>query len=570
MRSRFGRFRGGWQKCGCWPTASRPSFARSNRRASSPSKLAKQILAATTTKRLEDLYLPYKPKKQTLATLARSRGLEQLAREILEASPACADLDARAADFVNPDRQVPTAADALLGAGHILAEQFSEQAELRQRLREVLQRTGVLVSSRVPVETKPAVVNKPKPAADVAPAAEPAVSTVEIAAETVAAPAESVAETNPDPAPESSPFAAEPPLETAQNAGSAMRTTDSATDNDTVRTADPADSAKTPPVADAPTDAGNPVAPQPAVEVVSPDSHPAEAAAADAAPVAPPPQPSRAAAQRKLARQQAKQALQKKRELKKQKVEEKKIKAFRDYFDYREEVKRIPPHRVLAINRGERARVLRVKLESDLQAMVDVLDEMLVPPGHPHADYLRGCARDALSRLILPSLERDVRRELTDRAELHAVGVFAKNLRNLLLQPPVHNHRILAVDPGFKSGCKLAALDQFGNLLGHGVIYLVGKPDRRDEARQKVLDTDPAASTHRGGHRQRHRLPPRRRFLRRADRKGPEGPGRGLRDRQRGRRQRLLHQPHWAARSCPSATPRSAARSPSAGACRTR
>ena len=113
---------------------------------------------------------------------------------------------------------------------------------------------------------------------------------------------------------------------------------------------------------------------------------------------------------------------------------------------------------------------------------------MLVPPEHPHADYLRGCARDALTRLILPSLEREVRRELTDRAETHAVGVFAKNLRNLLLQPPVHNHRVLAVDPGFKSGCKLAALDQFGNLLGHGVIYLVGKPDRRDEAEQKVLE----------------------------------------------------------------------------------
>ena len=78
-----------------------------------------------------------------------------MAREILEAAPSCLNLDARAADFVNPDRQVPTAADALLGAGHILAEQFSEQAELRGRLREVLQRTGVLVSSRMPVEEKP-------------------------------------------------------------------------------------------------------------------------------------------------------------------------------------------------------------------------------------------------------------------------------------------------------------------------------------------------------------------------------------------------------------------------------
>src|SRR3989304_241995 len=117
-------------------------------------KLTKQILAATTTKRLEDLYLPYKPKKQTLATNARNRGLEGLAQEIPEASPLCADLDARAKDYSNPDRQVPTAADALLGAGHIIAELFSEQAELRQRLREILQRSGVIVTTRIAPEPK--------------------------------------------------------------------------------------------------------------------------------------------------------------------------------------------------------------------------------------------------------------------------------------------------------------------------------------------------------------------------------------------------------------------------------
>ena len=112
-------------------------------------KLAKQILSATTTKRLEDLYLPYKPKKQTLATLARSRGLEELANEILEAAPAANDLDARSRDFANPDRQVPSGADALLGAGHILAEQFSERADLRQRLREILQKTGKIVTTQI-------------------------------------------------------------------------------------------------------------------------------------------------------------------------------------------------------------------------------------------------------------------------------------------------------------------------------------------------------------------------------------------------------------------------------------
>lgn len=88
----------------------------------------------------------------------------------------------------------------------------------------------------------------------------------------------------------------------------------------------------------------------------------------------------------------------------------------------------------------------------------------------------------------MPSLEREVRRELTDRAEQHAVGVFAKNLRNLLLQPPVHDRRVLAVDPGFKSGCKLVALDQFGNVLAHAVIFLIGKPERKEEAQATVKE----------------------------------------------------------------------------------
>jgi len=178
--------------------------------------------------------------------------------------------------------------------------------------------------------------------------------------------------------------------------------------------------------------------------------------------------------------------LREKREQKKKKAEERKQKAFRDYYEYSEEIRKIPPHRVLAINRGERARVLRVKLDCDLAAMDQAVEETCVPPGHPHADLLRGCARDALTRLILPSLEREIRREMTERAEMHAVGVFARNLRNLLLVSPVRDRRILAVDPGYKSGCKLVAIDQFGNVLGHNTMYLVGKPERREEARRTV------------------------------------------------------------------------------------
>ena len=208
------------------------------------------------------------------------------------------------------------------------------------------------------------------------------------------------------------------------------------------------------------------------------------------------------------------------KELKKKRLEEQRIKAFRDYFNYSEELRKIPPHRVLAINRGERAKVLRVKIEC--RSGGDGRPRWTscsCRPGHPHADYLRGCARDSLSRLILPGLEREVRRELTDHAELHAVGVFAKNLRNLLLQPPVRGRRVLAVDPGFKSGCKLAALDQFGNMLAHDVIYLIGKPERRQEARSKVARPGAPLRAVGDRHRQRHRLPPERGLLRRIGRR---------------------------------------------------
>ncbi len=400
-------------------------------------ELSKRILAAATAKRLEDLYLPYKPKKMSLATMARSRGLEPLAEEILEAAPACADLDARAAEFVSVDRQVPTAADALLGAGHIIAETISERAELRQKLREVLQHSGVLVSSRIAPETKPVAKAESKP-----PAEEPR-------------PPPPVAETPTEHAP-----------------GSA--------------TADAAPSA----TADAPQ--SDAVAPPQAHGTQSEGVENAEAGSSAAQPSAEAEagasQQSSTAEQKKIDRRRAKEAARLRREQIIRKKEEKRIKAFSDYFDCRESTRRIPPHRVLAINRGERAKVLRVRIESDLQTMANIIEEEVAPPDHPHADYLRGCARDALGRLILPSLERELRRELTERAETHAVGVFAKNLRNLLLQPPVHGQRLLAVDPGFRSGCKLAALDQYGNLLEHGVIHLVGKPDRREEAKKIVLD----------------------------------------------------------------------------------
>lgn len=435
--------------------------------------LAKQIQNASTTKRLEDLYLPYKPKKQTLATLARSRGLETLAVEILTADPLAADLDHRAADYANPDRQVPTAADALLGAGHILAEQFSESAELRQRLREILQRTGKLVSSQAAPEGKPAVEGKPaaetKPAEPATPPAE-LVATEPPVAEPAAVEPPAAEEPTVAAAPVEEPPVEEPPVEEPAAVEAPV-----AEGVEVAGEGEVTEAAETPPPSESPaSDDSAAVEPAPVTEAPAPTTE-APAAA----------EPAAKAPRQKQVKSEQKRA---KKELKKKKAEEKKQKAFSDYFNYSEEIRKIPPHRVLAINRGERARFLRVRLECDLEAMYQTVDEVCVPAEHPHADFLRGCARDALVRLILPSLERDVRRELTERAEAHAVEVFAKNLRKLLLQPPVHNRRILAVDPGFKSGCKLAVLDEFGNLLEHAVIYLVGNPQRRLEAQQTVRE----------------------------------------------------------------------------------
>jgi uncharacterized protein len=116
-------------------------------------ELAAQIEHANTPKRLEDLYLPFKPKKRSLATIARERGLEPLAIEIYEAHPEAADLQARAATFIDAEKELNTVDDVLAGVGHLVAERFSENAELRGRLRRIFQRSGKIVCNKV--ETPP-------------------------------------------------------------------------------------------------------------------------------------------------------------------------------------------------------------------------------------------------------------------------------------------------------------------------------------------------------------------------------------------------------------------------------
>lgn len=282
-------------------------------------ELAAAIRSADNPKRLEDLYLPFKPKKKTKASEAREKGLEPLALRIWNRDETLVDLPATALEFLNPEKGVESAEQVLEGVGHILAEAISELAAVRDIVRRVVWKTGKIVTTKAEI----------------------------------------------------------------------------------------------------------------------PEGEGLE---------------------------------------------------YRDYFNYSEPVGHIPPHRVLAINRGDKEGPLKVKLEVSRPDLEGAAFSQLPLEGHPHADFFRSAAADALDRLLLPSMEREVRRDLTEMAERHAVDVFARNLRSLLLQPPILNQVVLAVDPGFRTGCKVAVLDGHGNLLEHGVIHPHPPQNRRAESKVFLKD----------------------------------------------------------------------------------
>jgi uncharacterized protein len=281
--------------------------------------LATAIRAADNPKRLEDLYLPFKPKKRTKASDARDRGLEPLAFRIWTRDETLIDLQAAAQEFVSAEKGVDSTEKVLEGVGHILAEAISEMAAVRDGVRKVVWKTGRIVTAKGEI-------------------------------------------------PEG-------------------------------------------------------------------------------------------------------QGLE-----------------YRDYFNFSEPVSQVPPHRVLAINRGDKEGPLKVRLDVSRPELEAALFSQLPLEGHPHAELFRAAAIDALDRLILPSMEREVRRDLTEAAEKHAVDVFARNLRSLLLQPPIPNQIVMAIDPGFRTGCKVAVLDEGGNLLDHGVIYPHPPQNRRSDAKVMIKD----------------------------------------------------------------------------------
>ena len=162
------------------------------------------------------------------------------------------------------------------------------------------------------------------------------------------------------------------------------------------------------------------------------------------------------------------------------------IAVFEPYYQFSEPVSRIAGHRVLAINRGEREKILSVRLVADAEQAVGLLRSKLVQRDSAAKPWLDKVAEDAWKRLLLPSLETEVRNELTVAAEEQAIKVFAENLRSLLMQPPIHGRRVLGLDPGYRTGCKLAVVDATGRVLDTGVIYPTPPQNRIEEARRLV------------------------------------------------------------------------------------
>jgi protein Tex len=314
------------------------------------------IQTAETSKRVEDLYLPFKPKKRSAAAEAREKGLEELAKAIWNADPAVANLPEILAGMVNPEKGLNTPDEILAGAKLILTEMIAEAASVRAPVRFALWETGRIASRKAEPKAPPPPPPEPPPAPAPTPAAEAPAPTPEG-----------------QPAPEGTAPATPPPAATPQ--------------------------------------AANP----------KPKKEP--------------------------------------------KFDEKKGEEYRDYFDFTEGLRAIPPHRILAVNRGEKEHVLQAKLDWDVGRVKAAARSGLEWANHPHLDILDPLVDEALTQYILPSLEREIRKELTEEALGHAIEIFARNFRSLLLTPPLRNKRVLAIDPGTRAGTKAVALDEKGTPL---------------------------------------------------------------------------------------------------------
>ncbi|WP_100374543.1 Tex family protein [Bacillus sp. FJAT-45037] len=158
------------------------------------------------------------------------------------------------------------------------------------------------------------------------------------------------------------------------------------------------------------------------------------------------------------------------------------------YYEYSETVRQIVPHRILAINRGEKEGVLKVTLDFQAEQVVAEIERRVMRQSgqSPTAEYVKLAIQDGYKRLIEPSIDRDIRNELTTKAEEQAIHIFSENLRNLLLQPPMKDKIVLGVDPAYRTGCKLAVVDGTGKVLDIGIVYPTPPRNEVEKAAMKI------------------------------------------------------------------------------------
>ena len=279
-------------------------------------ELQNEILKSETMTEVEDLYRPYKQKKRTRATIAKEKGLEPLAL-IIHGQAEAHDLMTKAAEFIDEEKGVTSAEEAIQGAKDIVAEMISDVAEYRKEIRKIIYAKGLIASKAT-------------------------------------------------------------------------------------------------------------------------------------------------------------------------KEEEKSV--YEMYYDYSEPVAKIPSHRILAMNRGEKEDFLRVKFEETDETIIDYLNKEVIIENSPYDEVLREVVEDAYKRLIKPSVENEVRGELTEVAEEQAIKVFGQNAKKLLLQPPLKGLTVMGFDPAYRTGCKIAVIDETGKLLATTTVYPTEPQNDVEGAKKKLLE----------------------------------------------------------------------------------
>jgi protein Tex len=293
-------------------------------------ELRAKIMASVKLQELEDLYLPYKPKRKTRGSIARAKGLEPLSLFILENPEFNGNFDEKVNEFINEELGVASAAEALQGARDIIAEMISENAEVRKEVREFIGSTSVVKSAKAKVKAD--------------------------------------------------------------------------------------------------------------------------------------------------------------KEQSEKQIEKDKKDIYQIYQEFSIDISKIKPYQILALNRGEKEKVLNVSLEADQPQILKLMKKKFLSYSDSvFMELIDEISEDSFNRLIFPSIEREVRNSLTEIADQHAIEVFAANLRQLLLQPPVSGKVIIGIDPGFYSGSKAAVIDETGKYLEGATIYPHPPQNRPDEAKKILL-----------------------------------------------------------------------------------